>query len=464
MKILLIQPAKAPLTLGGDDVFLYEPLALEYVAGGVTQDHEVKILDMRLEKDLQRVLKEFHPDVVGITSYSVHVNTVRQLFEEIKRWNPQALTVVGGHHATVVPEDFLSRFIDLIVIGEGVFTFKEIVTRFEKGENLDGIPGTASAKEGALSKADDLPVVDLDDLPLPDRKLTAKYRKRYSSEWMKPLASIRTSRGCPYRCKFCSLWKLTGGRYLKRNPERIVEELAGIDEEWVFFADDESLVDVARMKELAKLIREAGIRKRYFLYGRSDTVARNPELLRIWRDIGLERIFVGLESHRDEDLEYVGKGSTAKDNEEAVKILQDLKIEIYASLIVRPEFTKEDFASMRRYCRRLGFNFVGFAVLTPLPGTDFYEEVKPRLITHNYDYFDLIHTVLPTELPLKEFYAEYYRLCRGAVGPRQSLSYLRKFPLREIPPTLLKGYRFYSRVKKAHLDYDDDKDIQGSCV
>ncbi len=111
---------------------------------------------------------------------------------------------------------------------------------------------------------------------------------------MKPLASIRTSKGCPYRCNFCALWKLTGGRHLKRQPEKIVEELAGIDEPFVFFADDESLVDAARMKALARLIEQAGIDKKYFLYGRSDTIAKNGDLLKMWKDIGLSRVFVGL--------------------------------------------------------------------------------------------------------------------------------------------------------------------------
>jgi hypothetical protein len=65
MKILLIEPAKAPITIGGEDVFIYEPLALEYIAAGVVKDHDVKILDLRLEKDLQGFLRDFCPDVVG---------------------------------------------------------------------------------------------------------------------------------------------------------------------------------------------------------------------------------------------------------------------------------------------------------------------------------------------------------------------------------------------------------------
>jgi radical SAM superfamily enzyme YgiQ (UPF0313 family) len=454
VKILLIEPAKAPRTIGGEDIFLYEPLALEYLAAGVSKDHDVRILDLRLEKDLQAVVERSSPDVVGITSYTVHVNTVRKLFEQIKAWNPQVLTVVGGHHATVAPEDFASPDIDLIVMGEGVFTLKEIVARFERGEGFDGLPGVAFARNGALIKTEPPPVSDLDLFPFPDRRLTARYRPHYFSEWMKPLASIRTSKGCPYRCKFCALWKLAGGRYLKRQPEKVVEELAGLDEEFVFFADDESLVDAPRMKAMAALIRQAGIHKRYFLYGRSDTIARNPDLLELWRDVGLERVFVGLEFFRDEDLEDIHKGSTLRDNEQAVKVLQSLGIDIYASLIVRPEFTTADFAACAQYCRALDLDFATFAMLTPLPGTDLYQEVKGQMITHNYDYFDFIHTLLPTALPLKDFYEAYYQLYQKAIPLTKRLAMLRKMQWREIPAMLASSYRVFTRLRKAYQDYD----------
>jgi radical SAM superfamily enzyme YgiQ (UPF0313 family) len=454
MKILLIEPTKAPLTIGGEDVFIYEPLALEYIAAGVVKDHDVKILDLRLEKDFQGILRDFCPDVVGITAYTVHVNTVKKLFKEIKEWNSKVLTIIGGHHATMIPEDLLSPFIDLIVMGEGVFAFREIITRFERGEGFHRIPGVAFTTGGMLTKTDSSPEVELDAFPFPERKLTAIYRKQYYSEWMKPLASIRTSKGCPHRCNFCALWKLAGGRYLRRKPEKVVEELAGIDEKFVFFADDESLVDAPRMKTLARLIKEAGIGKKYFLYGRSDTIARNPEVLKMWREIGLERVFVGLEFFRDEDLQYIRKGSTAGDNENAVKILQDLDIDIYASFIVRPEFNKEDFLGFRRYCRRLGLSFASFAMLTPLPGTDFYDQVKAQLITHNYDYFDLLHTLLPTALPLKEFYEEFYNLYKKAVpfGKQFRLA-LKKYPLQEIPPLIKKSNRILNQLKNAYRDY-----------
>lgn len=453
MNVLLIQPAKAQRTIGGEDFFINEPLALEYLASGIKDNHDVKILDMRFDKNLEGVLKDFKPNIIGITSYTVNVNTVKDLFEKIKQINPDIFTVVGGHHATVAAEDFITPFIDIIVIGEGVFVFKEIILRLENKKGFDGIPGIAYMKDSKLIKIPQEPITDLDIYPHPARELTQKYRKRYFTDWMKPLASVRTSKGCPFRCNFCALWKLTNGKYIRRKPENIVKELSEIKEEFVFFADDESLVDAERMKTLAKLIKAAGIKKRYFLYGRSDTIVKHPELITIWKEIGLERVFVGLEFFKDEDLEYINKGSTVENNKEAIRILQSNDIEIYASFMIRPDFTKEDFKDFKKYCRSLDLSFPTFSVLTPLPGTDFYEEVKGKLITKNYDLFDFIHTLLPTKLPLDEFFDNLNFLYMNAKSPIKALSFMMKYPLKEIPGLIALFLRFSRQVRNAYKDY-----------
>ena len=364
------------------------------------------------------------------------------------------MIVVGGHHATVMPADFLSPEIDIVVVGEGVFAFKAIVERLDRGERLLAIPGVGTRSgDGGLAMTPAEPVRDLDSCPFPARSLTAPYRSSYFCDWMKPLASMRTSKGCPFRCSFCAQWKTAGGHYLRRSPERVVEELATIGEPCVFFADDESLVDVERMTRLATLIAEAGIRKRYFLYGRSDTIARNRPLLERWRDIGLERVFVGLEFSRDDDLRFIRKRSTIEDNERAVRTLQDLGIDIHASLIVRPEFDHDDFDALRRYCRRLGLNYPGFAVLTPLPGTELHDALEDRLLPLDYEYFDFIHTVLPTALPVEEFYREYARLFPRSVPVWKRLALLGRFPWRERPGLIRRSSRFFGRLRSMHLDY-----------
>ena len=98
-----------------------------------------------------------------------------------------------------------------------------------------------------------------------------------------------------------------------------------------------------------------------------------------------------------------------------MRVLNDLGIDVYASFIVRPEFDRQDFADLGTYCDELGVCFGSFAVLTPLPGTDLYREVRDRLITHDYEYYDFTHTVLPTRLPLPEFYERMAWLYNGAI-------------------------------------------------
>jgi radical SAM superfamily enzyme YgiQ (UPF0313 family) len=414
MKILLIQPAKPAPALGGEDFSIFEPLALEYLAAVVAPDHDVRILDLRLHHDLGKVLDDFQPEVAGLTSYTVHVNTVKRLCRQIKAHNPEIVTIVGGHHATVMPADFAAPFIDVIIAGEGVFPFREVIRRLEKNRGLSGFPGAVGLENDTVLIRQGEADLDLDTLPFPRRDLTQAYRHSYFSEWMRPLASLRTSKGCHFRCQFCALWKLTGGRYLTRKPECIVEELGTIQEQYVFFADDESLLDVPRMAALADLIQRAGINKRYFLYGRSDTITHHPELLAQWKKVGLERVFVGLEFMRDADLKLIRKGATVANNERAVQILKDLDLDIWPMFMVRPEFKPQDFAALRQYCLGLDLSFIGFSVLTPLPGTDLYNEFKDQLISANYDFFDFFHTLLPTTLPLPDFYQELTRLVKGS--------------------------------------------------
>ncbi|MEW6182126.1 MAG: radical SAM protein [Bacillota bacterium] len=149
--------------------------------------------------------------------------------------------------------------------------------RLEESQSFEGIPGLGiPGHEMLLTEA--MPHPSLDSLPFPDRSPTSKYRNSYFSMWMRPIASIRTSQGCVGRCSFCALWAITGGRYLQRRPEKIIEELNAIKEEYVFFCDDESMCDWRRMDRLADLIKEAGIRKKYFLYARVDTIVKHPGL------------------------------------------------------------------------------------------------------------------------------------------------------------------------------------------
>jgi radical SAM superfamily enzyme YgiQ (UPF0313 family) len=207
------------------------------------------------------------------------------------------------------------------------------------------------------------------------------------------------------------------------------------------------------MEILADLIRLAGIRKRFFLYGRSDTIARNPELVERWKKIGLERVFVGLEFIRDADLNLIRKGSTVENNVKAVHVLKSLDIEIFPMFIVKPEFERRDFADLRKYCLGLELDFIGFSVLTPLPGTDLYDDMKDRLINSNYDFFDFFHTLLPTTLPVKDFYKELIELYNGSRSLKNQIKLMRKYRFRELPSLFRIYGDFMKRLNTLSQDY-----------
>lgn len=453
MKILLIQPPSAdPMS---DRIFLFEPLALEYLGAGLKEDgHQVELLDARLDSDILAAFRRFQPEVVGITGYTSQVNIVRRLACELKVVVPELLVVVGGHHATVQPEDFNIPEINVLVIGEGVFTLREIVDAFACGEaDYAAIAGIALPGPDGLRFSSPRCYTDLNALPFPDRSLTARHRTKYFSEWFKPLASVRTSLGCTARCNFCSLWSITGGKYLRRDPESVVEELRQVAEPNVFFCDDESMCDTRRMDRLADLIGATGIRKNYFLYARVDTIVKYPELFAKWAKIGLAQVFVGMEDYSDERLTAMHKGVNSAQQVEAVRILDDLGVMMYASYMVNPDYSHEDFRNLLAYVRRLKHKYATFTVMTPLPGTELHAENRPRLLSTRPELFDMMHALLPTRLPLAEFYEEMARLWTRAVPLYRVLPTLFRFGIHGMLLRIRLFGTFLRRLRNAHLDY-----------
>ena len=452
MQVLLIQPPSVdPLT---DQIFLFEPLAMEYLGAGLQQDgHKVHLLDARIDPDYQATFHRFQPDVVGLTGFTSHVNIIKTIAARLKTINPNILIVVGGHHATVQPKDFNDAHIDVVVIGEGVFTLREIVDTWENGGEFSVIAGVAIPGTEGMVFSTPRPYTNLNELPFPDRSLTAPYRHQYFSEWFKPLASLRTSLGCTGRCNFCALWKITGGKYLRRDPEKIVEELLLIDEPHVFFCDDESMCDVKRMHKLADLITAAGIHKKYFLYGRVDTIVNNPQLFAKWAKIGLSQVFVGMEDFSDKRLAAMNKGITSAQQAEAVRILDQLGIMMYASYMVDPAYTRADFTSLMAYVRKMKHKYVTFTVLTPLPGTELYATREQELLSRKPELYDMLHALFPTTLPLQEFNKELAKLWTKAVPLHRVLPALFRFGLHGMMVRIRLFSRVLHKCTMLHLDY-----------
>ena len=138
----------------------------------------------------------------------------------------------------------------------------------------------------------------------------------------------------------------------------------------------------------------------------------------MWKDCGDLAIFLGLESVTDEGLKAVNKKNTADNNVQAINILKDLGVGFTPNFIVDPAWDRDDFKRLRDWIETMGAYNSGFSILTPLPGTDLWDTAKQNVNTHEWEMFDIVHTVLPTKLPLDEFYAEYSALWQHALNVR----------------------------------------------
>ena len=409
MKILLVKPPlNRNLLVPNHD----EPLELEYLAAAAA-GHDVRILDMRLEGNLDRALSRFRPGLVGITAYTCDYNSALSVLREVKKFDRNIRTAAGGHHATVLPADFALPFVDVIFLGASDDSFKEYVDLMDAGRSVEGVNNIALVRDGALHMTDRAPFnKNLDLLPFPDRRLTLHYRSRYRDTMNNKTGLIMTSRGCPFRCSFCACWKIMEGKYLARSPESVVDEIAAMPEEveLICFADDNTLQNIRRAWRLVELVRERGIRKKFMMYARADTIVDNPDLMEAMKDIGLNYVLVGIESFKDAALSGLNKKVTSRTNKEAVRLLKKIGIRISPHLIVDPEFTRDDFRDLLRCVYEMELFQPVFTVLTPLPGTELYEQNSGRLAIRDYDFFDFTHSVLPTRLPRREFYRLYAKL------------------------------------------------------
>ncbi|MFZ2879268.1 MAG: cobalamin-dependent protein, partial [Phototrophicaceae bacterium] len=211
MKILLVNPPSGSLTIGLKHLAKIEPLGLEIIGASVP-GHDIELLDMELDTDLHGALQRFQPDIVGASAQVVQTYTAHNVLKTAKEFNPDILTIVGGHHASLCPHEFNAPYIDVVVIGEGVPAFRELVARWDEKREIDfdDIRGLGLHRAGEFHLTEPRPLpTNLNHMPQPDRTLTKKYRARYYYLFENSVASIQTSLGCTFPCNFCSCQHFT---------------------------------------------------------------------------------------------------------------------------------------------------------------------------------------------------------------------------------------------------------------
>lgn len=408
MRILFIEPPISVFDVPTGVVCLPEPLALETVAAPLQGHHDLHILDMRIEPDaLNATLESFQPHIVATGAVTANIHITKTILKQAKQFSKNILTVIGGHHVSFRPQDTADSFIDVIAIGEADETMPEVVAAFERGDDFGSIPGIVYNKDGQQFRTPGRPLLHMDTLDIPARHLVDRYRDQYFQRANRPIVSINTSRGCPYRCTFCSLWKLNNGKYRTRSAELVVDEIESFEEDFVDCIDDNSIADRKRAHKIADLLLERGIKKKFKMYARADTIAKSPDLMDKLAQAGLDVVLVGFETADPDRLTDWNKGSSMNTSLRAIEVLKDNGIKVISYFVVDPDFTKKDFDNLWRYVDEMGLMTPTFTVLVPFPGTDLFDERRDQIVFDDFRLYDFFHTLFEPRLPLQEFYGEF---------------------------------------------------------
>jgi hopanoid C-3 methylase len=404
MKVLAVHPSGLMYTR----VFLrLEPLGLETVAAVIREaGHDVRLIDLQVEthRDLHRWIRDWRPDVVCFSgNYLANIPEIIDLSKAIKQTLPGCFVFVGGHSVSFTAADLLRHAegaIDCILKGEGEASVALLLETVQQRGNLLAVPGVVT-REGAGPPPG---FIESLDHIRPARDLL-RHRRKYFIGVLDPCASIEFARGCPWDCTFCSAWTFYGRTYRSRSPEVIADELESIREPGVFIVDDVAFVQADHGMEIARAIERRNIRKQYYLETRGDVLLRNKHVFEYWRKLGLQYMFIGMEAIDSAGLEAFRKRIDIDKNFEALEFARSLGITVAINLIADPDWDHDRFEAVRQWCLEIP-EIVNISVNTPYPGTEIWLRERRRLTSLDYRLYDIQHAVLPTRLPLPEFYKE----------------------------------------------------------
>ena len=428
MRVLLVRPVPGNERFGLGPFFRIEPLGMEYIAAALeARGHDVTLVDLRFGRPVEHYLKG-RPGLVGIAAmHALETENVLELVARIRRAAPQVPMVIGGHTAAAYPAPFTSSAIDAIVLDDGERAVPRLVDALDRGRAWSSVPGVATrGADGAWVRtpADD-DAFALDDVPGPARHHVDRWRGQYACLAHRPTWLIETARGCPYRCSFCSIWQLHARSVRERSIESVCEDFERVGND-VFIADDLFWYHPSRSLELARALRKRGIRKSWVLVqSRVDTVARHPELLEAWRPIAREfDIFFGLEAASDDGLRGLVKDATVGHTEQALEIARGIGYGVTGNFVIDPAWQASDFERLWDFVDLHGLHQAGFTILTPLPGTAYFEDMRPRLGARKWAHFDMHHLLWEPALGPERFFELYCETWQRSVlnlGGRKSV-------------------------------------------
>jgi radical SAM superfamily enzyme YgiQ (UPF0313 family) len=419
MRVLLLRPVPHNDRFGLGPFFRTEPLGLAYLAAALERrGHDVTLVDLRFGRSLDWWLRTTRPRVVGVACmHALEIDDVLAVARRIKALAPDAFVLVGGHSASAYPFPLQQPEIDALVLGDGEYVVPDVVEAIEKGRPIADVPGLlAQLERGQFVRTAPVDMVDLDCVPLPARHHLDRARSRYSCLTFRPAWLVETARGCPYRCSFCSVSSLYGRSYRERSIDAVCRDFETVGPH-VFVADDLFWHHPDRSFALARELARRAVRKRWLLVQtRSDTVESRPDLLEAWRPIAEHfDLFLGLEAPTDNGLSSVVKDTTISRTIDGVRAARQAGYGVTGNFLVDPDWNEEDFERLWAFVDEHRLFRAGYTILTPLPGTTFFDEARPRIRAAAWSQFDMHHLLWEPQLGAERFFELYCRTWRRSV-------------------------------------------------
>lgn len=414
LKVLLIHPEISRTKYNFVGIIENECLELEYISTILKENgHKVYFYDGQVEKQTVNFkIKKCNPDVVYVCGRTRQENFMLEYCKTAKENNKNTITIIGGLHAQLCYERMYKEYIDYIFTTFDIFKILDIIDYefLNKNIDLNEIDGICYRKNNIWTKNKQL-AFDINKLPPPDRTYFYEHPKNYRYLELEHSAWVRTAYSCPYRCKFCHRNKMNLGKYTCRNIKDVVEEIENIKSDNIYIVDDDFLLNEDRLNEFIKLIREKNINKKYICYGRTDFIAKNENLMKKLKNIGLYYVLVGLEAINDNQLIEYNKNSNVDNNIKSIEICNKLGINIMGMFIVDLNYTTKDFKNLYNWIKKHNLKHVAISIFTPEMETETYNIYKDRLITNNPSHWDYLHVVAkPEKMSVKKYYFNYYKL------------------------------------------------------
>jgi len=386
MKILLVNPPSQHMISSEIADVVREggklpPLGLLYLHTALrAAGHEAHFLDAgnaNLSADhVAQKAVELSIDAVGVTATTHQMVDAVDVLRLIGERLPKVLRLLGGPHAAVFPEA-TARLpeVDALLVGEADTTLVELADSYA-GTLSDPPPaGLLYEKDGTLVGRGECPKPkDLDSLPVPDRSVLDRSLYGDVAVGPGPLATVATSRGCPYACTFCS----TPGLPVRlRDPNRVADELAELAAQGfreVYFVDDTFNVDPKRVTALCEELIRRKLDLQWTCRARVDQLT--PELVAALKPAGCVRVQLGVEASTDEGMKVLGKNITTAQADQAVVALRtaDVPVAAYFMLGTPDQRSIADLRHTVEFAIRLDPDYAVFNVLVPYPKTRLYDD------------------------------------------------------------------------------------------